>query len=170
MADELREMLNRHYLPLQKAGEEALRLVRRSGYHARLTWCNLHDVMVNGKYETEYFPLPEIELESSAEAAEVGISLDYSAWLELTITREAALCIDYTALAAWVKFTVYGAEDYLHDLYDGTTPPQGLKALLEKSEEQRFHLYFSMRSVEELSWLLRTLKQCAILFPKDAPM
>ncbi|NLD33827.1 MAG: hypothetical protein GX653_02855 [Clostridiales bacterium] len=101
--------LNDIYEPLHRAGMDLLNAVRALGYDARLCYCNLHEVKERGTYHTEYFPLPEVEINGAALAADLGIALDGSAWLEIKVSRADTLALDYAALAAQTNLTVYGA-------------------------------------------------------------
>ena len=107
-----RTLLNTLYKELHELGADLLRAVQALGYEARLCYHNLHEVRVDGEFQTEYFPLPEIEISG---IADLGVSLDKSLWLELTVARQAALQLDYPSLARLARLEVYGADDYLRD-------------------------------------------------------
>ncbi|MCE5235448.1 MAG: hypothetical protein ABFC62_05285 [Clostridiaceae bacterium] len=149
MDGDIRAQLNAVYRPLHDEATAALRIIRGMGYTARLTYCNLHETMVDGAYQTEYFPLPEIEIEGAALCADFGIALDKTAWLEFTLTRERALALDYEHVAAAFEFEAYGAENYLTDLYRKGMRAAELRGAMEKTNEREFHLLFSLARAEE---------------------
>ncbi len=149
MEKDLRAQLNDIYRPLHESGKAALKIICGLGYEARLLYCNLHETLVDGAFQTEYFPLPEIAITGVANAADFGIGLDSSAWLELTLDRDLALSIDYAALSARFTVEVYGAEDYLSDFYHTGMDARRVPALIEESREQEMHICFRFAGVEE---------------------
>lgn len=163
-----REQLNAIYAPLHRAGAEALRQIRALGFSAALGYYNLHEVKVDGQYQTEYFPLPEIAIDGLANAADFGLTLDGTAWLELTLPREAALAADYGALAGRWSFEVYGAEDYLTDFAYSCDAPNGVKDAILASDETELHVNFPLETwnSEELSGLFQALGRAGLICPR----
>lgn len=149
MGRDMRAQLNEIYRPLHEAGKAALKIIRGLGYEARMVYCNLHETLVDGAYQTEYFPLPEIEIEGVAASADLGVGLDLSAWLELTLPREKALLLDYADLAARFPIEVYGAEDYLSDFYRAGMDSGAVPALIRRSAEREIHVCFRFARVGE---------------------
>lgn len=139
-----REQLNDFYAPLHRAGTAMLKTVRALGYNARLCYCNLHEVKVEGGYQTEYFPLPEVEIRDGALSADLGIALDGSVWLEVTQSRNEAMALDYEALAARAALAVYGTEQYLNDFLNETLPPAETAARIWQANDSHIHLCFSL--------------------------
>ncbi len=122
--------------------------MRALGYNARLCYCNLHEVKVEGGYQTEYFPLPEVEIRDGALSADLGIALDGSVWLEVTLSRDEALALYYKALAARAALAVYGTEQYLNDYLNETLPPAETAARIRQSNESHIHLCFSLPNAD----------------------
>lgn len=149
MDGDTRAQLNAIYRSLHDAARAALKAIRGLDYDARLAYCNLHEVMVDGAYQTEYFPLPEVVLTGLTCAADWGISLDGTAWLELTLPRERALALDYAQLAAVFDFEAYGAEHYLTDLYRKGMDAALLRDVMAQTGEREFHLLFPLAQAEE---------------------
>lgn len=112
---EIREYLNRIYEPLHRQAIARLDAIQKTGYTTHLRYFNLHEVKVNGAYQKEYFPMPVIEVEGISNAADVSLSLDGSAWLELTVDPQVALLLDYAKLYAHMPVEVYGASGLLVD-------------------------------------------------------
>lgn len=157
-----RSLLNSIYEPLDRTGRTVLKEVRELGYTAALNYYNLHEVKVDGAYQTEYFPLPEIEIRDQRLNADFGISLDMTGWLELTVSREKALDIDYEMLGRDWEIEVYGAENYLADYCRGRDGADEVKALIAASDEQQIHINVTVRSLDaesirQLFALLRDL-------------
>ena len=163
-----RDHLNSIYAPLHRAGVEALRQIQAIGFSATLGYYNLHEVIVDGQYQTEYFPLPEIAINGIASAADFGISLDGSAWLELTLSREAALAADYGALANRWRFEVYGAENYLTDFTYTCDAPNEVKDAILASGEAELHVGFHLDTwnSEALSGLFQSLERAGLICPQ----
>jgi hypothetical protein len=159
-----RTLLNTLYKELHELGVGLLKAVRALGYDARLCYHNLHEVRVDGVFQTEYFPLPEIEIFN---VADLGISLDKSLWLELTITREAALQLDYPSLAQAARLEVYGADDYLGDFCNAEMGFTLTRERIAASNEQAVHLCFYPPDNDPaaLTALLKTLTEARILAP-----
>ncbi len=122
--------------------------MRALGYNARLCYCNLHEVKVDGVYQTEYFPMPEVEIRDAALSADLGIALDGSVWLEVTLSRDEALALYYKALAARAALAVYGTEQYLNDYLNETLPPAETAARIRQSNESHIHLCFSLPNAD----------------------
>lgn len=165
---EHRALLNEIYEPFHRAGVEALRAIRALGYDAKMGYYNLHEVKVDGVYEKEFFPLPEITIFGIATSADCGIALDKTAWLELTIPREQALAIDYVTLANTTRLEVYGADAYLVDFYNAEMSIEPVRALIEASTEREIHLYFPLPDCDggAIQMLLKQL--CALRLIPDA--
>lgn len=165
-----REWLNRLYRPLYETARELLRAVRRRGYPARLTFCNLHEVKAGGTYQTEYFPLPEIEVENAAGPCDIGLSLEGTPWLELTLPRQTALRADYEGLTGRYPLEVYGAEDYRTDFFDSGLPLSALRGKLETTREETICLCFYLAdpSPQRLEELLELLERQGLLRPPPA--
>ena len=97
--DRDRDRLNGIYKPLHEAGKILLRTIKDLGYEAKLSYYNMHYVKVDGEYQIEYFPLPEVGIEGVGFYGDFGISLDGSIWFELTVSKERALILDYKKLS-----------------------------------------------------------------------
>ena len=162
-----REQLNDFYAPLHRAGTAMLKTVRALGYNARLCYCNLHEVKVEGGYQTKYFPLPEVEIRDAALSADLGIALDGSVWLEVTQSRNEAMALDYEALAARAALAVYGTEQYLNDFLNETLPPAETAARIWQANDSHIHLCFSLPDAEEgkVRALLGHLIACRVISP-----
>jgi hypothetical protein len=143
-----RDQLNDFCAPLHRAGIAMLKAVRALGYKARLCYCNLHEVKVEGGYQTEYFPLPEVEIRDGALSADLGIALDGSVWLEVTLSRDEALALDFEALAARAALAVYGTEQYLNNFLKETLPPAETAARIRQANESHIHLCFSLPNAD----------------------
>lgn len=167
-----RTLLNKLYKELHELGMNLLHALRTLGCEARLRYCNLHEVRVNGAFQTEYFPLPEIEIQGLTDHADLGICLDKSIWLELTMSAQAAMQIDYTPLAQYARLEVYGADNYLHDFYNAGMSPASTGERIAASPEQAVHLCFYLPGPSEaaLKSLLAYLQEAGIiqLPPQDS--
>jgi hypothetical protein len=141
--------------------------IKELGYDAKLCYCNLHEVKVDGEYVTEYFPLPEIEIDNMAICADLGISLDMTVWFEITITREAALSINYSELTKDTHLEVYGAENYLKDFYNDDMCSENVINAIEASNETQIHLCFYLSSCdkETIKSFVTYLQNKAIINP-----
>lgn len=162
---EIRNTLNNIYKPIHTMGRNLLKDLLDLGYNAKLCYCNMHEVKIDEKYQTEYFPLPEIVISDIAIYADLGISLDLTAWLELTITRETALMIDYNELSKHTYLEVYGANDYLQDFYNEKMCPLNVKDIIEGTDEQQIHLCFYLNdcNIETVKSLMNYLHQKSII-------
>ena len=170
---ETRELLNSIYRPLHEKGGAVCSAIAKSGYRAKLGYFNMHEVKVNNVYQTEYFPLPEIDIYDIAIYANVGISLDSSMWMELTIDRERALAINYEKLAEKAVPEVYGANNYLHDFFGPASDPSDIKNIIDLislSEEDQIHLQFSFKTVDSdaLLALLDYLRESKVIASSKA--
>lgn len=148
---ETRELLNSIYRPLHEKGRAVCSAITKNGYRARLGYFNMHEVKVDNVYQTEYFPMPEIDIYDIALYANVGISLDLSMWMELTIDRERALGINYEKLAEKAVPEVYGANNYLHDFFGPASDPSDIKNIINlifSSEEDQIYLQFSFQTAD----------------------
>ena len=60
--------------------------------------------------------MPALEITGEGANADLGLSIDGNAWLELHVPREQVLQLDYEALAkSCSQLEIYGAQDYLTD-------------------------------------------------------
>lgn len=89
-----------------------------------------------------------MEISGAALAADLGIALDGSAWLEITVSRTHALALDYAALAAQTILTVYGAQDDLVDFFNEEMLPAETIDKIRRSDEVQVHLCFRLTSAD----------------------
>lgn len=159
-----RSLLNSVYEPLDRTGRAVLNAVRELGYSASIGYYNLHEVKVDGEYQTEYFPLPEIEIRDERLNADFGISLDRTGWLEITVARETALSLDYEKLGCDWEIEVYGVGDYLSEYYYGRERASEVRSFIEASEEKQIHIMFTVRSLdkEEICRLFALLRDLGV--------
>lgn len=170
---ETRELLNSIYRPLHEEGKAVCSAITKNGYRAKLGYFNMHEIKINNAYQTEYFPMPEIEIYDIAVYADVGISLDSSMWMELTIGREQALRINYEKLAEKAAPEVYGANNYLYDFFGPASEPSDIKNiinLISSSKEDQIHLQFSFETVDPdaLLALLDYLRETKVITSSKA--
>ncbi|NLE06996.1 MAG: hypothetical protein GX638_19625 [Crenarchaeota archaeon] len=144
-----RNLLNVIYQALHEKAKVLLKAIRGMGYTANLHYCNLHESLVNGCYAVEYFPLPEIEISGLTESADLGIALDGSAWLELTLKKADSLMVDYERLAGLCTFEIYGAFNYREDFYRPGMDPGMIKPMIKESKESEVHINFLLEESSE---------------------
>lgn len=139
------DCLNQIYQPLYERSRQVMKVLCQHGYEVQLGFFNLHEVKVEGAYQTQYYPLPVIDISSG----EIGFNIDGSFWVDLTVPKEKALLVDYKALTTKHEFQVYGAEEYLKDLYNSDMDLAGLKERISSSREKEFHINFPLSDGEE---------------------
>lgn len=161
------QQLNAVYRPLHRKGRGLLKAVSSLGYGAQLRYCNLHERLENGKCQVMYFPLPEIEITGMALNADLGVCLDHSAWLEVTLTKQDALTLDYVTLAQHGRLTVYGAAHYREDLLNEHMEPAGTIQRIAQTREEKVCLHFAIESADTQSMqtLVKTLVQQKVIHP-----
>ena len=162
---DIRAELNVFYKPLHQKGRKALSIIRGLGFNAKFGYYNLHEVLIEGEYQTEYFPLPEIKISGAGQSADLGISLDGTAWLEITIKKETALSVCYSKLLETYNFEIYGANDYLTDFYHAGMDCGNISHLIENSAEDEIHVCFKITELnaEYIERLITALSEYKIL-------
>lgn len=124
------DQLNEIYTPLAGRAEALTRRLKAAGYSVCMGWYANHSVKLEGKYETEVFPIPVVAVDG---LGDIGFDLD-GVFLELQLPREKALDFDYGQLPEGAE--VYGAEDYLGNFYrPGMDPEEVLRRIRESREE-----------------------------------
>ncbi len=146
--DRDRDRLNGIYKPLHEAGKILLRTIKDLGYEAKLSYYNMHYVKVDGEYQIEYFPLPEVGIAGVGFYGDFGISLDGSIWFELTVSKERALILDYKKLSQVAPIEVYGAQDYLADIYNERLDIESMKQAIDNINEKEIHICFYLKDSE----------------------
>lgn len=128
--------LNEIYEPLHKKAKNIYKEIVSRGYKASFGWYNMHSVKCNGDYLTEFFPIPIITIDS---IGDVGLDLD-STSIEVTISKEKALKIDYDDLIKNYSIEVYGVDDFLSDFYNKSMLSSEIKTNIQNSNETQIHI------------------------------
>lgn len=156
------QRLNEIYRPLHEKGCILARTLRAQGFDVCLTYCNGHEIRRCGRWQTEYFPMPELELQTAIGPADLGLRLDGSVWCELHLSRARALKLDYSALSAAYGIEVYGAENYLEDFYHPSLCTEAVAARIAASAEQDICIQAELGDVphaaDTMHSLLRTVE------------
>ena len=92
---------------------------------------------------------------------DIGIDVD-SIWLEIKLTKEMALNLDYTQLASTYLFEVYGAENYLSDIYNEQIDISDIVNNIHKSEESTLCICFYFNKEVDVSELLKVISIFAV--------
>jgi hypothetical protein len=92
-------------------------------------------------FVTEYYPIP---VKSIINIGDIGIDID-NIWFEICLSKETAVSFNYSKILGLYKFEIYGAEDYLFDLYNEYVNPLDIIRNIEFSKETKFCLliYFN---------------------------
>ncbi|MBQ7875644.1 MAG: hypothetical protein IJ306_10920 [Oscillospiraceae bacterium] len=137
------ENLNRYYEKIYKIAVDIWRDALRYIPDAKLSWYNLHNVKRNGKFEVEFMPFPEVELDFPEKHIDFGVSFMGEVWAEVTFDREYALeHIDFRNIAENREIEVYGAENYTEDFYCEGMDIDALKEKIKASKEEKIAVYF----------------------------
>ena len=127
----LLKQLNGIFGPPARRAAALASALKQKGVPASRGWYANHSVRVDGRWQTEEFAIPLVEVGG---LGDVGFDLD-GVWLELRLPREKALTFDYAALPA--PFEVYGLEDYLTDFYhEGMDPAELSRRIAESGERE----------------------------------
>ena len=143
-----RDRLNGIYKPLHEAGKILLRTIKDLGYEAKLSYYNMHYIKMNGEYQIEYFPLPEVGIAGAGFYGDFGITLDGSIWFELTVSKEIALILDYKRLSQAAPIEVYGVQDYLADIYNERLDIESIRLAIDILNEEEIHICFYLKDSE----------------------
>lgn len=130
------QTLNGVYRPLHEAACSLAAVLREAGICAQLRYYNLHEIRRCGAWQTEYFPMPELELKTAGVCADLGLRLDGDAWCELRLSRSQALALDIPALAAAFSVEIYGARCYKADFYNAELSAEAAAARILASDEE----------------------------------
>ncbi len=154
------QKLNEIYKPLHEKAIEILKSLKEKGFMAKLSYCNLHEILVEGQYKKEYFPLPEIEIENLTKSADLGITLNGGLWLEVTLQKERAAQLDFSNLSKNYSIEVYGAEDYLTDFYRAGLDASLTAEKIAKSSEKEIHINFAITNSQprDVALIIESIK------------
>ncbi len=155
---EVFDYLNNIYLPLWEKYNELCKSLKEAEIKIAGGFFNNHSVKHNNTFITEYFPIPVILMENRGD---IGIDID-SIWLEIKLTKEMALNLDYTQLASTYLFEVYGAENYLSDIYNEQTDISDIVNNIHKSEESTLCICFYFNKEVDVSELLNVINIFAV--------
>lgn len=138
------ENLNRYYEKINNIAADLWREVLGYVPGARLSWHNLHSVKRNGKLETEFIPLPEVELDYHEKHVDFGVSFMGEIWAEITLESEYAVeFIDFKHIAEEREIEVYGAKNYTEDFYHAGMDIDAVAGKIKASGEEKTAIYFS---------------------------
>jgi hypothetical protein len=147
------DYLNKIYLPLWEKYNELCKGLKEAGLKIAGGFFNNHSVKHNNTFITEYFPIPVILMDN---LGDVGIDID-SIWLEIKLSRAIALNLDYTQLASKYLFEVYGAENYLSDIYNEQINVSDIVSNIQRSEETTFCICFYFDEEVNVNELLNAI-------------
>lgn len=136
------ENLNRYYEKINKTALFLLNEIRQYAPDAKLLWYNLHEVKRNGKYETEFIPLPEVEADFSDGHIDFGVSFMNEIWAEITVSAEKALNMDLSGIASEREIEIYGSENYIVDFYSEGMDIESAKEKIKISGEKEIKIFF----------------------------
>ena len=148
------DRLNRIYKPLWEKAVALRQGLKDAGYAASIGFFNNHSIKLGGEFVIEYFPIPVITLEG---IGDVGVDLD-AICLEVVLSKEKALCLDYRRLAESYRFEVYGVEDYLTDIYNAQIDLADIAANIESSGEARLCVCFHFDFDVEIEGILAAIR------------
>ena len=134
------DKLNSIYIPMHNKCVELCQYLRDKGCKVSSGFYNNHSIKINDDFATEYFPIPVISVES---IGDIGIDID-NLWLEVVLSKENALKIDYNTLSDKYSFEIYGIENYLSDMYNKHINLLEIENNIKQSEETRVCIAFDL--------------------------
>jgi len=134
MNETLFEQLNTVYKPMCEKSGEICDCLQNKGYKISSGFYNNHSKRIDGEFATEFFPIPIISIEN---IGDIGIDID-EIWLEVVMPKEKAVDFDYSHIGEKHKFELYGADNYLTDLYNEHLNITDITEKIAASEESRF--------------------------------
>lgn len=146
--------LNGIYAPLHGRARRLTGALAQRGVEASWGWYANHSVKVDGRYQTEEFPIPVVE---AGDLCEIGLDLD-GCWLEFQLPRGTALVFGYERLPE--GFEVYGVEQYLTDFYTAGMDRAGIAGRIAQSTEQAVNIALSFPPDVEDEVLLSAAEDC----------
>lgn len=145
--------LNEIYGTLCEKAKLIKALLDQEGVKYTCGFYNNHYVKKDGAFVAENYPIPVFSAEN---IGDIGIDID-NVWLEIVLPKEKALELDYAAICGFAGFELYGASDFLTDLYNAEMPLSGICDNIAKSGEREFCLLFSFGENPDITKLRNTL-------------
>ena len=109
-----------------------------AGFSATHGFYNNHYVRRGGDFAVEHFPISVLSVDG---IGDIGIDID-SVWVEVKITKDRAMAIDYPLLAKTNKIEVYSADDFLSDFYNEYIDPCEVAGKIGSSDESMICVLF----------------------------
>ncbi|MCL1819255.1 MAG: DUF3201 domain-containing protein [Oscillospiraceae bacterium] len=150
---EVLNYLNEIYAPICAKYDEIRKALKKSGIQIKSGFFNNHSVKHNGVFVTETFPIPVISLNG---IGDIGIDID-CVWLEIKLSKEKALRMDYHQIASEYRFEIYGEEDYLCDIYNDEMRVSDITANIENSQETTLCICFYFNNEVNIDELLKVV-------------
>jgi len=135
---DLVNQLNSIYKPIWDRADGIGRDLQEQGYTVAKGFYNNHSVKIDGRFVTEFFPIPVITVKG---VGDIGVDLDY-VWFEIVLPKEKALSLDYHSIAKEYKFEIYGSRDYLKDIYNEQIAISDIVPCIKDSLETDFCVQF----------------------------
>lgn len=147
------KLLNSYYETIHNRADDLSKALKAAGYNGEYGYFNQHSVNVDNEFYTEYFPIPVFTID---EYTDIDMNFDDTS-VETTISRKAALSVNYEELADKYKFEVYGVENYLEDYYNENLLLSETEDRIEKSKETQIHIAFTLGQDPEAAEIIELL-------------
>lgn len=133
--------INNLYKELCAKADTIRKSIKSEGYDCTYGFFNNHSIKIDKSFVTEYYPIPVISISN---IGDIGIDID-NIWFEICLSKETAVSFNYSKILGLYKFEIYGAEDYLSDLYNEDVNPLDIIRNIELSKETKVCLiiYFN---------------------------
>ncbi len=138
MNEDIFNKLNEIYKPLCEKTTEIKNKLNELGFCVKSGFYNNHYVKCDNGFLTEHFPIPVISVEN---IGDIGIDIN-SIWIEIILSRDEAILLDYAHMAHIYNFEVYGVNEYLHDFYNAQSDPRLVVEKINNSEEKQICVAF----------------------------
>jgi len=150
--------LNDIYKPIWDRATDIGRDLQELGYSITKGFYNNHSVRIDGSFVTEFFPIPVITVKG---VGDIGVDLDYI-WLEVVISKEKALSIDYNGIAKEYKFEIFGSQNYLKDIYNEQIAISDIIPGIKSSFETNFCVQFYFEQSVTASAIIATARSFVV--------
>lgn len=147
------KLLNSYYENIHNRADALSNALKKAGYNGEFGYFNMHSINVDNEFYTEYFPIPVFTID---EYTDIDMNFDDTS-IETTVSRNAALSVDYEELAKKYKFEVYGVENYLEDYYNENLLLSETAERIEKSKESQIHIAFDLGQAPEPAEIIEIL-------------
>ncbi|MCL2217423.1 MAG: hypothetical protein FWB91_10460 [Defluviitaleaceae bacterium] len=147
------DYLNNVYKELCEKSDIINKALSENGLKHKMGFFNNHYEKINDKFIVEYYPIPVISING---IGDIGIDIN-NVWFEAQISKEKAIAFDYTKLIGVIEFEIYGADDFLSELYDKEDTSGSIVYKIRNSCETNFCVLFSFGRNFNITKLLEAI-------------